>query len=613
MLAECDGVIEGVPRNVVSVDECLSEMLDKGMPIEAAEENMKRLSSSHALALVAEEYVQKVLMGEAKIERLLLAGAHYMWRHEEINLAITEHTSYNRLATATCAKDKSTMSIKLDHAAGVYNVALNGVPSGSMGLKEVVSLLSDINESIPPTGSRAFLLQLMAFVDSSEVDADSGAVTKRSIECTLKGKAGKDVKRKPAGKKKIVKHERSVVQKIAAVGLRGLGAFGGYMTGAGAAKGWKAGAAFSKFIGAVEYKIKKNSMLVGSPTFGPAKVNIKHREYVGEVISSTGWSATTFYINPGNGALFPWLSSIAIAYQQYSIRGMVFSYVSTCGSAIASTNNTLGTVMMFTQYDSSSPIYGSKVEAENSDYASAEKASKSFMHAIECARNETPLRELYVTSAESPASVSLVQSQSTVGSGSNLYVNVDPKTYFWGAFTVATTGMQAGSLDIGEIHVAYDIELLKPSAPSLDNEGAHLYGLQGASTAAYYGAAGTRYIEYSTWGVAVTNTKFTVAYLPAGSYIFSYAAFGASTASLAEPSFTLGGSATSAFLTLYDNDTQSSVGTAGAPTTTYVSLTAFISVTLGGSVSLTASGGTLPGTPTWVDIFLLPVSSQILA
>jgi len=80
-------------------------------------------------------------------------------------------------------------------------------------------------------------------------------------------------------------------------------------------------------------------------------VRIKHREFLGNVNGSVGYVNQTFNINPGLKSSFPWLYTTSQSFEQYKIEGMIIQFVSTCGNAIASTNNSLGTVCLSTDYN----------------------------------------------------------------------------------------------------------------------------------------------------------------------------------------------------------------------------------------------------------------------
>jgi len=49
---------------------------------------------------------------------------------------------------------------------------------------------------------------------------------------------------------------------------------------------------------------------------------VSHREYIQDITGSIGFTGIADYINPGNASLFPWLSQIAVNFEQWRPRGM---------------------------------------------------------------------------------------------------------------------------------------------------------------------------------------------------------------------------------------------------------------------------------------------------
>lgn len=79
-------------------------------------------------------------------------------------------------------------------------------------------------------------------------------------------------------------------------------------------------------------------------------VTITRREFIDTIdIASTDKSAA-YQINPGF-SMFPWLSSVAKAWQQYRILGLAFEYVPTSGYAVSSESAALGQVVMAFKYN----------------------------------------------------------------------------------------------------------------------------------------------------------------------------------------------------------------------------------------------------------------------
>lgn len=201
------------------------------------------------------------------------------------------------------------------------------------------------------------------------------------------------------------------------------------------------------------FKTKKNSLMEAITANGPPSmhttvnrsVRVKHREYLGDVVTggSGAFNLASYKINPGVNVTFPWLSTLAVNFQQYRILGMVFEFLSTSADALSSTNTQLGSTILATNYNVAQPNFINKLEMENTEFCSSQRQSKSILHPIECKPSLTTAEVLYIR----PGAVPNGQ---------------DPRLYDLGNFQIATFGQQGANIDIGELWVSYDIELLKP-------------------------------------------------------------------------------------------------------------------------------------------------------
>lgn len=225
---------------------------------------------------------------------------------------------------------------------------------------------------------------------------------------------------------------------------------------AGGAIGQKVGSMahyIGRIFGSGDYiqgaPVKNNSILQPqAPSFksGAAQVNIKHREFLGDVISSSTantFNITSFSLNPGLQSTLPWLSQVCgSTFQQYRINGMVFEFRSMSADALNSTNTALGSVVMCTDYDSADVPFSSKQQMENTEFGVSCKPSSNMIHAIECAPKVTTATELYIRARNIPA-------------------GTDIRLYDWGKFYIATSGFQGTNVNCGELWVSYDITLIK--------------------------------------------------------------------------------------------------------------------------------------------------------
>jgi len=274
-----------------------------------------------------------------------------------------------------------------------------------------------------------------------------------------------------ANSKKSIKMARkkrqnptAIGQAIRALGGLGGGVLGGYLGNAslGKAAGTGLGAMVSKWLGQGDYVVTSNSLVNRFRTSGDIpnmhrngqSVVVRHREYITDVTSAENFTVDlTVPLNPGLASSFPWLSTIAQQYQEYTWKGVIFEYVSTSGDVVASSNTALGTVMMSTQYRSTNPTFTSKQQMLNEYFATDGKPSECFCHPIECNPRENPYNVQYVRTGPVPP-------------------GEDAKSYDLGIMYLAAQGMQAGSVDVGELWVTYEVELRKPIlSGALDNAG----------------------------------------------------------------------------------------------------------------------------------------------
>lgn len=238
--------------------------------------------------------------------------------------------------------------------------------------------------------------------------------------------------------------------------IQSLGGVGGAVLGsafgpAGSAAGFALGSAVGKGIGYItgsgDYAISRGQSV---PSFSKEEATtITHREYIADIVSGTGtpsaFSIAKLAINPGDPNSFPWLSSIAINYEEYELLGLVYEFISTSGDSVGSTTTSLGTVIMATQYDPTKPAFDTKQGMENYFFSQSAKPSCNIMHAVELKKSQTPVKNLYV------------RSNPNVG---------DLRWTDFGNFYIATVGMQAPSVNLGELWVSYKVRLRKPRLPT---------------------------------------------------------------------------------------------------------------------------------------------------
>jgi len=229
---------------------------------------------------------------------------------------------------------------------------------------------------------------------------------------------------------------------------------------------------------------------------------VSHREYIGDVYTSSSantFSVQSFDINPGSNITFPWLSTIAqTSFCQYRFDGLMFEFVSTSSDALNSTNTALGAVVACINYDSNDPAYASRMQMENTSWANACKPSQNLIIPVECDPKMTAMQGLLY-----------------VSNNGVLPNTADITSYNLGKLSIATTGFQGTSINIGSIYVTYKCRLFKPAMlPPLSNANRTLLIRTGCTTAVPFGTATSTTLavpaECDTLGVTFTATTITI-------------------------------------------------------------------------------------------------------
>lgn len=230
--------------------------------------------------------------------------------------------------------------------------------------------------------------------------------------------------------------------------ISGGGALGGYLGGPfGATVGAKAGGLVSKLTGMGDYQVRSNT-LYSSGQFqfrsNSRKVRIAHTDFVDNVYATENFSSKTYAINPGLPTSFPWCTQLATPFQQYKVHGMLYFFCP-LSAEWNGVSQTLGEVILATQYNVRRPPFQTKREMLNYEFTRSGLPTEEIEHPIECAPSESVMEAYYVRNGEIPE-------------------GDEPRFYDHGNFQIATTGFDnsvEGEL-IGELYVAYDIEFLKP-------------------------------------------------------------------------------------------------------------------------------------------------------
>jgi hypothetical protein len=273
-------------------------------------------------------------------------------------------------------------------------------------------------------------------------------------------------------------------------------------------------------FGSGDYKMSQNSLWSASGQVpfmhsSSESVVIRHREYITDVsMVGPSFAQTNFDINPGLAFPFPYLSNIAINFQEYKFRGLVFEYKTTSSTALTTATNTaMGKVMMAIQYRSDAAPFVNTQQLLNTMWSVDSVPSQSCLLPVECAPRENPFAIQYIREGDAPG---------------------DLKMYDLGQFTLATAGGQTGQNNVvGELWVSYEVELLKPvvTTPFL---AAFQRSMGGWSNAVPNGTSATNYVN--NLGITIDGNNI---YIPAGTvgkYEISYRYEGNNVAFQAYPS-----------------------------------------------------------------------------
>jgi len=232
-----------------------------------------------------------------------------------------------------------------------------------------------------------------------------------------------------------------------------------------------------------------------------------HREYLMDWSGSTLFNLQSFPLNPGIGGTFPWLSTIAQNYQEYKFHGLIFEFKPLITDFV--TGGAPGVVIMSTSYNADAPVFASKQEMENSEYAVSVKPTRDMIHGVECADHLTPLGIKYVRTG-------------TVPQGQDL------RLYDLGNFQFANQGSPTQLL--GEIWVSYCVEFFKPILPATVG-GSVETGYTGRALATTASPLGTiqAFIK-SNIDLVVTATTLSFTAQPGNKYLLNVVWSGSSTA-----------------------------------------------------------------------------------
>lgn len=198
------------------------------------------------------------------------------------------------------------------------------------------------------------------------------------------------------------------------------------------------------------YTTESGFPTVAPPVFANGGVGsdciISHSEFVANVQSSVNFRKTTYLVNAGNPALFPWFSQLSALYEEYEILGMVFEYRPTSAKAVGTVSSAMGVVLMASDYDCYDDSFTSKRAAEAAEYCTPGAPYEHLVHPIECDRSRNVLGKEYIV----PGATLVSQ------------LPGDARMSAYCLTSIITEGQQLDGTAIGELHVSYHIRVSRP-------------------------------------------------------------------------------------------------------------------------------------------------------
>jgi hypothetical protein len=182
-------------------------------------------------------------------------------------------------------------------------------------------------------------------------------------------------------------------------------------------------------------------------------VIVTHREYFNDLSCQAAFTPQSFNINPGNSALFPWLTKIASAFESYKFLRLCFRYLTDCSTS------TGGRVMMTVDYDPTDVLPASKAQLLAYRGSVAAPAwSEACYEAT--AEDLHKLPQYYVTNNPALASTAALP-------------NAMDRSNFVGQFIVASQG--GPNAITGELYVEYTVKLITPQLSPSQQSNSYAY------------------------------------------------------------------------------------------------------------------------------------------
>lgn len=191
------------------------------------------------------------------------------------------------------------------------------------------------------------------------------------------------------------------------------------------------------------------------PQFAPTDLHeivYSNREYIRDIYApaaNTTFALQTVRLNPGLNDTFPWLSQVAINFEEYEIIQLAFTYKSTV-SDFASGTGQVGQVVVCTQYNPNSDDFSDKEEMMLYEGGMSCKTTESLIHGVECDPSKnTGSANKFIRAGGLPPTEDL-------------------KNYDIGKTAIAVLNCPSGyaGQQLGELWVSYTVKLRKPKLVS---------------------------------------------------------------------------------------------------------------------------------------------------
>lgn len=236
-----------------------------------------------------------------------------------------------------------------------------------------------------------------------------------------------------------------------------------------------------------------------------ASIRVCHREYIGNVNTTTSFANTVLQLNPGLQGTFPWLSQIASKFLSYRMHGFAVQFVSTSANAIASTNGSQGIIGLTSNSNAAQAGFANRQQFLNSFGSISSAPSENSMMGLECARH------LQANSTDT-----MYIRTGALGSNDSLQL------YDMATLQFCSDGAQS-SYQAGELYLLYDVELLNPTTQAQSMSSGCLssrYNLTSPSDTNKLGTART--LVYDNIGLTLGNNTIDFPSGADGKYLLNY-------------------------------------------------------------------------------------------